>query len=431
MSTAIVLGGGIAGMLSALALARSFDEVTILERESERALGERSGVPQGAHVHALLNGGLESLNRQLPGFGDRLVQLGAIASNATLDWISVFPRGPFVRFSSELIFACCSRALIEQVLREYVDAEPHIRWISGARVISVDLSAQNSPQVHVSGTGDAQKMRATLVVDCTGRNSHAAEWLMKAGYVPPPLRQTHPNLGYASRIYCDVTLDNCNGILIMPSAPRELASAVLLPLENKRFLVTLGGLDGRHPPADEDGFLRYLDTDRLRLIHDAVRTATPVGPAKAFVKESNSYRAWGHTRSWPNGFLVNGDALCSFNPLYAQGMTTAALATEYLALMSSSFQPGCEWSRKVQRGLSKVYYTPWLTSVIEDMRWNAHSTRVPRFAARLSHWWTNKVWHAATTNPVVALEFLWVLHMRKPPQALLSPRVVFEVLRSR
>jgi 2-polyprenyl-6-methoxyphenol hydroxylase-like FAD-dependent oxidoreductase len=64
---AVVIGGSIAGLLTARVLSDYFEHVTILERDAveDRPVHHRS-VPQGHHRHALLHGGQDVLESLYP-----------------------------------------------------------------------------------------------------------------------------------------------------------------------------------------------------------------------------------------------------------------------------------------------------------------------------------------------------------------------------
>ena len=79
---AVVIGGGIAGLLAARVLSDHFGRVTLLERHSlARAPAPRRGVPQGAHVHVLLARGLAVAEGLFPGLAEELRAAGP--SNST------------------------------------------------------------------------------------------------------------------------------------------------------------------------------------------------------------------------------------------------------------------------------------------------------------------------------------------------------------
>ena len=77
---AIVLGGSMAGLGAARALANHFERVThLVERDEVSDCAQhRKGVPQGQHAHGLLPAGYRVLARLFPQMMDELVAEGAL-----------------------------------------------------------------------------------------------------------------------------------------------------------------------------------------------------------------------------------------------------------------------------------------------------------------------------------------------------------------
>ncbi|WP_214107133.1 hypothetical protein [Acrocarpospora catenulata] len=81
MRRAIVLGGSIGGVMAARVLSDYFDDVTIIERDDLPVDRPRSGVPQSAHLHVLLDAGRVQLDRWFPGFSVGMLSRGAVLSD--------------------------------------------------------------------------------------------------------------------------------------------------------------------------------------------------------------------------------------------------------------------------------------------------------------------------------------------------------------
>ena len=77
-STAVVIGGSMAGLSAAAALATRFGSVVIVERDVvPDHPADRKGVPQGRHAHGLLPSGMIRLEGWFPGLIDELAAAGA------------------------------------------------------------------------------------------------------------------------------------------------------------------------------------------------------------------------------------------------------------------------------------------------------------------------------------------------------------------
>ena len=94
--------------------------------------------------------------------------------------------------------------------------------------------------------------------------------------------------------------------------------------------MTLTGGDGDYPPTDEAGFLDGARTLRIPDLYEAIMDAEPLGPIVGYRATENRLRHYDRVRRWPEGLVALGDVVCALNPVYGQGMTTAALGAEVL-----------------------------------------------------------------------------------------------------
>jgi 2-polyprenyl-6-methoxyphenol hydroxylase-like FAD-dependent oxidoreductase len=135
----------------------------------------------------------------------------------------------------------------------------------------------------------------------------------------------------------------------------------------------------------------------------------------------------------PDGLVVLGDALCSFNPIYGQGMTTAALAADTLgevlaaepAPLASAAARGA--SSRIQQALARVIDMPWLLTTTEDLRSPEAAGERPLWVP-LVNWYTARVHARSRVDPDVFRRFLEVMHLIEPPSALFRPAAVWRIL---
>lgn len=219
-------------------------------------------------------------------------------------------------------------------------------------------------------------------------------------------------------------------LFIQAAPPAAKRAGILFPVEGNRWLVTLQGGDRDYPPADEAGFLEFARTLRSPLLFEAIKDAEPVTPISSYRATQNKLQHYERLKSWPDRLIVLGDAACAFNPVYGQGITTAALAAEDL---QRCFRQSCGKldgvARHFQRQLAKINRAPWMLSTSEDLRYAGVEGAAASLAVKFMHKYMNNVLRSATRSKTVRKRFLEVQGMLKGPAAILRPFVVAQVLK--
>jgi hypothetical protein len=191
-------------------------------------------------------------------------------------------------------------------------------------------------------------------------------------------------------------------------------------------MVTLHGMLGDHPPTDERGFLEFARSLPTPDLYDAIVRAEPLSEVVSYRFPSSLRRHYERLPRFPQGLLVFGDALCSFNPIFGQGMTVACLEAEALEASLSSGLPG-SWHRFKARAV-KIVDIPWSLAAGSDLAFpdtkgirGSQVTLVNAYLARL--------FEGAWSDPELGSAFHQVSNLRKPPSSLFAPSVVWRVLR--
>ena len=380
---ALVIGAGIGGLAAAAALARHVDQVTVIERDSLPAQpAPRAGTPQGRHLHVLQPGGLAALDRLLPGFGDRLRDRGAVTIVAPRDilWLSAAGWMRPHRQGGRMILAA-SRDLIEHVTRELALSGSHIVLRTGVEVSGLELAGGRVVGVGLRPRGAApteptERLAADIVVDASGRRSQAPEWLAAAGFDRP--RETHvdAHLAYATRTYRrgPDDLGGWGAVFLQARPPHTTRMGVMFPIEGDRWMLTMAGTNGDVPPTDEEGFLAFARGMRSPALAEVIERLEPVSRIAGFRRTENRRRHYEDLRHAPDGFVVIGDAACTFNPVYGQGMSAAALAAEALdrGLARHLARTGGDAAgvtADLQRAVAKANAGAWMVATGEDLRW--------------------------------------------------------------
>ncbi len=437
-SHAIVIGASMGGLLAARALADFFQQVTIIERDAFPPMGEnRKGVPQGRHTHALLLQGTEILEGLFPGLTADLVAQGVPLISRPERELIWFDGGgyhaPFASANEEGRTGTLgvSRPLLEGYVRRRVLALPNVSAIEQCDALGL-LPSERGERVRGvrilrRATGSAEEvLEADLVVDASGRGSQAPKWLESMGYAPPQEERVTVNLAGITCLYRrrPEHLDGAKVVLVTLS-PELKRGGVMVAQEGERWILTLIGFAGDQPPRNKDGFVAFARSLGAPEIYGVIRDAEPLSDFLPYSVKANRRRRYERLTRFPEGLLVLGDALCSFNPIYGQGMSVAAM--EALDLQDE-LRRGTEglWQRFFRRAARSIDI-PWQIVVSSDLRFpEAEGKRTPaiHFINAYMAW----LHRAARRDPVVARAFNDVANLLAPPQSLIRPSIAWRVV---
>lgn len=434
--TAVVVGASLAGLLAARVLAEHVDRVVVLDRDTlpEDAV-PRGGVPQSAHAHGLLARGRRGLEELFPGLTADLLARGALSGDMQADFRWVSQGLPMARARSGLDGLMVSRPLLEREVRRRVLADPRIsvRERVVVRSLTHDGAGRVTGVAGVARDDRADAVRrwdAALVVDASGRQSSAPEWLSALGFEPPQEERVEVDVAYATRHYRREPghLDGALG-LAMAGTPDNPRGGVLLAQEGDRWICGLGGILGDRPPLDPHGFEAYAATLPSPMLHEVIRSAVPLDEPRRFRFPASVRRRYERLARSPRGLLVTGDAVCSFNPVYGQGMTVACLEALALRDVLGRGLDRPSLAQEFWRACAPVVDTPWQIAAGGDRRFPGVPGPVDR-RTRLLNGYVARVQRAAAVDPAVGTAFLRVANLEAPPPSLLSPSVLARVLRS-
>ena len=443
---AVVIGASIAGLLAARVLADSFDRVVLVERDDSPGTGWRRGAPQSRHLHGLMERGRQIMEELYPGLTGQLAAAGAPTTEVLresrwyLSGLRVHPA------STGLTTLLASRPMLEGAIRERTVRLPGVHLLTGrtatglvtagpaeatgadgererpGRITGIRLAAPGT-----SGGGDV--LPADLVVDATGRASRAPYWLAALGQERPADERVDVDLGYASRTYRRRPGHLDGDLAVVVSTMPGWRGGGAITLEGDRWHVTLAGMLGDHPPTDHAGFEAFAATLPVSDVHDIVRDAEPLDDPVPHRFRGSLRRRYDRIAAPPAGFLVLGDAVSSFNPLYAQGMTVAA--QQALVLRDRLRGDGADGlaPARFHREVAAVVDVAWQMSTGSDLRYpGVVGPRTPR--SRLVSAYAARAQVAAHRDPAVARTFMRVANLTLPPTALLAPPTLLRVLRS-
>lgn len=457
---AVVIGGSMAGLLAARVLADYFETVTVLERDSLTSDPDpRRGVPHGGHVHVLLEAGRSIMKDLFPVFPEAFLSRGGLQA-ATRDF-QFFQAGGYLTPPAErLDFYSASRPFLEQIVRELLLERPSIEvrtdcqvfeylvaddstgeagTVSGIRYRNgatnegadgevdggADGGVDGGVDGEVDGGTDEETMEADLVVDATGRTSKTPDWLERNGYTPPPVDEV-----YVDVQYCTIEITrppDDRRTFVRPTDPPGKRAIGMVPCEDDRWILTCAGVHGAQPPREVEQFLPWIEELPAPVIGDVVADTEVLSTAVAsHALPSNRRQRYENLDRFPDGLLVVGDAVASFNPLYGQGMSVAAL--EALQL-HHHLRASDGVARPVQffEEVSAITDIAWKLAAGSDFKF-PETTGPKPFGIDQINWYVDRLARKAHTDPELSLAFFRVMRMEIPPRALFKPAIVRRVL---
>lgn len=329
--------------------------------------------------------------------------------------------------------------LLEHHVRERLRAAHNVKILSQVEVTELITTPDNRRVTgvnlrHRDAQMDPDQHHADLVVDVSGRHSKAPEWLQSLGYDAPPEETINSGLGYASRFYQkphDFPAEWA-GLLINGRPPHNPRAGLILPVEHDRWHVTVAGFAGHYPPTDEQGFLAWAKALPDPSLFEAVRVAEPLTPIRGYRTPTNRLRRFEALSRRPAGFVVMGDAVCAFNPIYGQGITTRALETLAFkrVLQTTPDVTSEHFARRVQKAVAKVVAAPWMIATGEDLRWPGVQLNGARagLGTRLIHRYSDLFLKQALHDKALSTTYQRMINMLEPPAALMRPGAALKVL---
>lgn len=430
---AIVIGASMAGLAVAKALADVYERVTVFDRDVvPDGVHGRSGVPQGRHAHVLLPAGGDALEDLFPGLLAETVTDGATLAD-TGERARFCLNGHRLargRLGRDTISA--TRPFLEAHVRRRLRADSAVRLVERCDVRGLVASTDGRRVVGVraqprDGGLAEESVAADLVVDCSGARSQLPQWLAELDYPVATVDRQRVDLRYATQKYALApgVLDDDVAVLVGPTVdgPR---SGALLRIEDDQWLVTLAGMGGERPPRHPDRFAAFAAQFPIPDLYDALQQGHPLDDVAEFRYPASVRHRYERLRAFPDGLLAAGDAVCSFNPIYGQGMTVAAMeAVALRRLLATGVVPA---ARTWFSAIAKIAAVPWDLATVADLAVRCiEGPRTPR--TRWLNAYVRRFHAAAVGDPALAMRFQRVFGLLERPECLLYPATMARVLR--
>jgi 2-polyprenyl-6-methoxyphenol hydroxylase-like FAD-dependent oxidoreductase len=425
---AVVLGASMAGLLAARILTDAYDRVTVVERDTLPAGPEtRDGVPQGKHVHVLLEAGRATISDLFPGYGEDLIDAGALIIDVG-DELRHYDEGGYLTApATRMEMYCASRPLLETVVRQRL-AELDgvtIRDDTQFADYQTDSRGDRVDGVSVRGDNGFETLDADVIVDATGRTSRTPAWLAENGYGEPPVEEVEIDM-----VYSTIRVNRPEGDRRMPfvpqSAPRTRGGAAF-PVEGGEWIVTLGGMHETDPPTTIEGFRPYArklpieDIEQILASHEVVSDGVEQYPFP-----SNRRVRYETLDRFPGSLVVLGDAIASFNPIYGQGMSVAALEALTLHEILASTGDDPLGMRFLNRA-TDVVDIAWQMAVGSDAAFEQTTGPTPPGASMFDTYLSRLI-RQAHTDPHLSEAFYRVVGMEVAPTNLFRPATIWRTV---
>ncbi len=442
---AIVIGGSMAGLLTARVLSDYFEKVTIFEADTPPdEVVPRKGVPQGNHIHTLLSGGTAVVRKYFPAIHEDLLTAGAEYGDPMIT-NRLFVGGRWSpRVASGMESYVMSRPLLEAMVRKHTVAIANIELrvatsVSGythstrdAHGAGSTASESNAVVNGVTLEQTGETISADFVADVSGRNSSATKWLEQLGYQAPQRGTIGIDVGYVTFEVAEPPGNQRDwNILytIQENIPRDTRGGGIFCIEGGRYLVSAQGYHKDYAPTDWPGFLTYFKDLPYPDIYEEIKDLQPLGEAREYRYAAYLRRYYERLTEFPKGLVVLGDAICSLNPVFGQGMTVAAKEVEHLdqclLQCAEAGEIHDKFAQDFFKGATRFVDAAWDGVSVEDFRYPQTRGQRPK-GFGLAKWLNRKFFALSAIDHEFAVAFAKVFNLIEPPESVLKPKYLLK-----
>jgi 2-polyprenyl-6-methoxyphenol hydroxylase-like FAD-dependent oxidoreductase len=421
-------------LATAGALAKYFEQVEIFERDPlTTSPSSRSGTAQDRHPHGLLAGGLQALGEIFPGFESDLAKAGAVSVRVARDIryehpdVGVLPKRDF-----GLSLLCASRPLIELVLRRRAEAVANIALRPECRVTGIvpapSGAAVNSIRFD-PGSGRSETLAADLVVDASGRGALTLTLLDALGWERPEVTEVGVDLSYATAVVPipGNAPPDWKLVLTQPDPPALALHAFLIPAEDSRWMIAIADHSATARLETWDSFLEASRSLATPTLYNALCYATPPSGIRHYRFPASTWKHFERLPRLPRGVLPVADALCRFNPIHGQGMSSAAqqaqLLQDVLGRTATEPDPIAAAQAVFVAEVASVLETPWSMSTSADLAFpGTRGERPDNFEE--AQQFEAALFRAVVADPLVHRAMMEVGQLLQPRSLLQEPAIM-------
>ncbi len=438
--TAVVIGGSIAGIAAAKVLSDSFERVIVLEKDGPHRRREgRPGAAQGWHLHHLLTAGQIELERIFPGIVDDMVREGAFKVDMAAQY-RIRLGGTWKKpGTSDIQIVCAGRPLLEWCVRRRLDDEPRIsfRYESEVADLVFERGADTVIGVAVQRNGDGiDVIPAEFVVDASGKNTRLPEILDRIGIGAPEVEQDIINCFYSTmhhRVPPERQWQDKVMVICYAYRPYEDTYAAQYYTDSSRTILStsLVAYNCYSPPRTAREFRAFADLMPSPVIGENIDGLEPASPIYNFRYPNMLRLRYEKKRNLPRALLAVGDAYTSADPVSGLGMTLALKEVREMQVLLAKYGAGHpDLPRRYYRSISRMADTAWFVIREQNLRfgWIKDVDKKRPFYFRALTWYMDRLIELVHDDLDAYREFLAVVHLVKPPSALMRPGVAGRVL---
>jgi 2-polyprenyl-6-methoxyphenol hydroxylase-like FAD-dependent oxidoreductase len=361
-----------------------------------------------------------------------LVEDGGLVADSTRD-LAFYQFGAWQpRGRSGIRTRLQSRPFLEWHLYRRTSALPNVRFLHRYEATEPAIDSDGRVQglcIRSIASGKFEALTTELVVDAAGRGSSTPRWLSKAGFDPPKLIEIGLPITYASRFFVSPrTSHDWSAMLIYPTVPQEHRGGALYFQEGGRWIATVASYKGEPAPRDDEGFLEFAAGLPNPEIYNLIRDATPASPIHTYHYPAAQRRAYERLRRPLSRLVCLGDSVASFNPVFGQGMTSAALQVEALErCLDRDKSLSRHFERQFAKRAARSCAQPWFMSTTMDLRYPYAKGDRPFWSPAMNAY-LDFFFRSTATSQSALEDFMSVLHLQKSPTEWLRPSTVIRTI---
>ena len=437
--TAVVIGGSIAGIAAAKILTERFDKIIVLEQDGPHRRKEgRPGAAQGWHLHHLLTAGQIELERLFPGIIDDMVREGAFKVDMADQYRLRLAGSWKKQCKSDIRIVCAGRPLLEWCVRRRLDTEPKVdfRYDTQMQDLVYDARTNTVIGVAVDAAEGLSVIPAEFVVDASGKNTRLPEFLERMGIGSPELEQDILNCFYSSmyhhvppeRQWTDRVMQICYAY-----RPNEQTYAAQYYIDSSRTILCTSLIEYNcySPPRNAQEFREFAKRMQSPLVAENIEGLEPASPVYNFRSPRMQRYHYEKLPHMPNALVAIGDSYTSTDPVAGLGMTiTLQEAARLRELLQVHAPTSPELIRRYYRAIAKIGDHAWFVVREQTLRfpWVKDVEKKRPFYFRALNWYMDRVTELVHDDIDSYRTFLAVIHLVKPPFALLTPVMITRVI---